>query len=54
MGQISVKTISEKEYIDKTLCIANKDYLFDKYRIGHEIKQEDLNHTILITQIICK
>jgi hypothetical protein len=54
MGQISVKTITDKEYFDKMLCMADKNYLFEKYRVGDEIKQEKLNHIILITQILCK
>lgn len=51
MGQISVK---EKSTADKSLCLAEKDYLFTKFKIGNEISQDKLNHNILITQITCK
>lgn len=46
MGQISV-TKDYKSSIETLLCLANKNYLFEHFRIGEKIKQTEINYNIL-------
>jgi len=48
MGQISVvKAKSKNNSLEKLLCLANSNYLFEHFRIGEKIKQTEINYNLL-------